>query len=94
MGAEIFDGLTWLRYGYYQGNAVYRHNAAVHTIGIHRKDDFVKLKTMQDNLSFLSNLGYAMRRFLNDRDFSVFGSNSRVLTEAFDLVRTEVGEVG
>jgi hypothetical protein len=93
VGAEIFDGLSWLRYGYYQGSAVYRHNFAVNTIGIHRTDDFIKMKTVQDNLSYLANLANDMRRFLNDNDFSVFGSNEHMLREAFDLVRTRIEEV-
>lgn len=89
-GAEIFDGLTWLRYGYASGAAIYRHNYAAREIGIDRRDGFVKLKTMQDNLNYLRNLTNQMRRFLNDGDFDKFGSNAVTIRDSVDLLRTRV----
>lgn len=90
-GAEIFDGLTWLRYGYHGGMAIYRHNFAARHIGIDRRDDFVKLKSLQDNLGSLRDLTNQMKRFLNDNDFSKFGANEQIIREAVDLLRTKVG---
>lgn len=94
-GAEIFDGLTWLRFGYENGGAIYRHNFAAKKsdIGIHRRDDYVKLATMQCNLSFLSELTNQMRRFLNDCDFAKFGDNETMFRNAFDLLKTKVRRV-
>jgi hypothetical protein len=89
-GAEIFDGLSWLRYAYYQGGAVYRHNYAANTIGIDRTDDHVRMRTIQDNLSYLTDLANDMRRFLIDEDYSKFGANEDVLRDSFDLLRTRV----
>ena len=90
-GAEIFDGLTWLRYGYYNGMAIYRHNFAARAIGIDRRDDFVKLKALQDNLGFLRDLTNQMRRFLNDGDFSKFSPNGQMIRDAVDLLQSKVG---
>lgn len=92
-GAEIFDGLSWLRYGYASDAAIYRHNYAAKHIGIDRRDDFVKLKTMQDNLNYLRNLTNQMRRFLNDGDFEKFGSNAAIVRDSVDLLRTRVRRV-
>jgi hypothetical protein len=89
-GAEIFDGLTWLRYAYDGGVALYRHNYAARRSLLHRTDDFIKLKTMQDNLGSLSDLGNQMRRFLNDGDLGKFGVNQQILEEAVDLLKTRV----
>jgi hypothetical protein len=88
-GAEIFDGLTWLKYGYLSGSAVYRHNFAALTIGIHRRDDFVKLKTLQDNLNYLSNLRIQMMRFLNDADFAQLGAIGDVVRQGYELLRSK-----
>ena len=94
-GAEIFDGLTWLRFGYEDGCAMYRNNFAAKRrgVGIHRRDDFVKLKTMQDNLGFLTELTNQMRRFLIDTDYAKFGQNESIFREAFDLLKTRVRRV-
>lgn len=88
-GAEIFDGLTWLRFGYDDGCAVYRNNFAARRIGIDRRDNFVKLKTMQDNLDSLTDLANQMRRFLNDGDYTKFGQNGKIFHEAYDLLKTK-----
>ena len=89
-GAEIFDGLTWLRYGYDEGAALYRHNVAARRIGIDRRDDFIKLKVMQDNLGHLTDLRNTIRRFLNDRDFAKFGPNQDLLRVSLELLRTKL----
>jgi hypothetical protein len=90
-GSELFDGLTWIRYAYSEGVACYQHNYGVREIGIDRNDDFVKAKTIQDNLSYLLELTRQMRKFLLDSegDFSKFEHNSMVLRESYDLLRTK-----
>jgi hypothetical protein len=89
-GAEIFDGLTWLRYGYLEGSACYHQNYGARKIGIHRTDDFVKAKTMQENLSYLSELTYQMRTFLLDLDFKMFKGNATLMCDCFDKLRTKI----
>ena len=92
-GAEIFDGLTWLRYGYDSGMAVYRQNFSAKSIGLSRRDDFVKLKTLQDNLGFLVDLTNQMRKFLVDGDFGKFGPNASTIRDAVELLRTKIRRV-
>lgn len=81
-GAEIFDGLTWLKYAFHEGNAIYRNSFAAKTIGLHRTDDFVKMKTMQDNLSYLSNMQVEMRTFLHTKDFDELHWNGDLVRRA------------
>lgn len=88
-GAELFDGLTWLRYGFADGFACYQHNYGAREIGIDRKDDFVKAKTIQDNLSYLVELSHQMRKYLLEGDFDKFEHNSIMLRKSFDLLRTK-----
>ena len=89
-GAELFDGLTWLRYGYSDGSACYRANYGVKHIGIDRSDDFVKAKAMRDNLGSLVELNHQMRKFLLNGDFAKFGINEKTVHEAYDLLCTKV----
>jgi hypothetical protein len=89
-GAEIFDGLSWLRYGFDNGAAVYRQDFGARRVGIHERDDFVKAKAMQSNLSYLSALRMQMRKFLLDGDFARFGPNRELVQEGYDMLRTRV----
>lgn len=88
-GAEIFDGLTWLRYGYKSGNAMYTSNFAAKHIGIYRSDDFIKARTMQNNLDVLVNIKNQMNKFLIDKDFSKFNENSQLFQESYELLITK-----
>ena len=73
-GAEIFDGLTWLKFSYHNGIAMYNHNYAVlnEEIGIHTKDTSVKIKSLTGNINYLDKLKYVMMDFAATGDFKVF----------------------
>lgn len=88
-GAEIFDGLTWLRYGYANGHACYWNNYGATAIGIQRDDDFIKAKTIQDNLSSLIELTNQMQKFLLEYDFNKFVHDPEFFKGSYDLLRTK-----
>ncbi len=92
-GAELFDGLTWCRFGYAEGFACYQHNYGARKIGIHRTDDFVKAKTFQDNLSYLVELPNQMRKYLLEADYDKFEHNAVLLRDSFELLRTRIGRI-
>lgn len=64
-GAEIFDGLTWLRYGYHNGMCVYRENFNVAKNRMNEKDSSNKFVSYYDNVSYLNNLQGEMKSFLH-----------------------------
>ena len=39
-GADIFDGLTWLRFAFHGGYTVYKHNYGALKFGVATKDAF------------------------------------------------------
>lgn len=92
-GAEIFDGLTWLRYGYMNGLAVYHHNYAASAVGIDRTDWFARVKATQDNIDTLIDLRNTMRKFSRTGDFGHFGKNEAVIRDAFELLCTRIGRL-
>jgi hypothetical protein len=83
-GAEIFDGLTWLRFAYVNNQCVYHQNYAILKVGIDPHDDFVRSKMLSDNYAALRDLQLSMQRFAVDRDFSHFGSHGEALQRAAD----------
>lgn len=94
-GAELFDGLSWLRYAYLDGLSVYGESlAAVRGDLTHRKNQR-RATMVASNVSYLRDLEIRLRRFLlvADGDFAVFGVNSVRLAEAYGALLTKVGQV-
>ena len=89
-GADIFDGLTWLRYAYSDGQSVYPHSRGAEQPGIHVQEALVRSKILSDNYYYLLNLEIAMRKFLLKRDFGVFGRNADLLREASRALETRL----
>lgn len=96
-GAEVFDGLTWLRYGFVDGVACYYHNFAIlkEDIGIDKDDEFIRVKMMQNNLGNLVRLRDQMTDFLRSggTDFEIFGHNARLLRTSYELFCEKTGRV-
>lgn len=96
-GAEIFDGLTWLRYGFVEGVACYYHNFAARKedIGIDKDDDFIRGKMVQDNLGYLTRLRNQMAEFLRSggTDFEIFEHNAGLLRTSYERFCEKTGRV-
>jgi len=73
-GAEIFDGLTWLKYSYFQGVAMYTNNlcAMDENIQITATDSQVKARSITTNIYYLDRLKNALVEFSNNNKFEVF----------------------
>jgi hypothetical protein len=91
-GAEIFDGLSWLRYGFDRNglSAYYRVDHGAREIGIDRSDDLVQAMTMQGNLNVITTIRNRMRRFFAEPTFNKFDGNADMFAEADQLLRTRV----
>lgn len=73
-GAEIFDGLTWLKFAYHNGAAIYIQNYSILSpkYGIETKDGSLKRNFWVDNLTFLSKLKHALINFNAERNYDYF----------------------
>ncbi|HCY76733.1 MAG TPA: hypothetical protein DHV28_12505 [Ignavibacteriales bacterium] len=83
-GAEIFDGLTWLRYSYYKSIAIYTRNFNIlnEELGINTRNEQVLASSITRNIYFLYRFKYKMIDFFKMKDFSVFKdiTNEEVIT--------------
>lgn len=75
-GADIFDGLTWLRYGLHKGLAVYNSNYYALNHSVDTLDESAWTRTLVTNLSALDNLQRDMRTFAESKDFGVFSEHA------------------
>ena len=87
-GAEIFDGLTWLRYGYKDGLCIYKHNLGVMEYGLNESDDFIRLQTLSGNLHAMRLLKQQLLDFEETRNFEKFGPHEKLLKNAYDSLKT------
>ncbi len=73
-GAEVFDGLTWLKYSYHAGSAIYHSNYGVldGDLGIHVKDFQVRSKSIVNNIYYLDRMKYLMKDFVVSNNFDLF----------------------
>lgn len=73
-GAEIFDGLTWLRFGFFNGQTIYKHNygAMKNVNGLLRKTEDLSHSMWKDNYYYLESLREQMRNFLRTDNYGSF----------------------
>jgi hypothetical protein len=95
VGAEIFDGVSWLRYAYYDGMAVYRDLYGVLELGIETSLDHARALTLNHNTTVLSRLTTSLREFVDQDgiEFSMFGSQAKTLEKAYRTLGTKVSEL-
>lgn len=92
-GAEIFDGLTWLRFGYHAGVTVYFQNYGI----THDRNHLLSKDTDQahrmwvNNYYYLEKLRDEMVNFARTGEFSHFKYIGDTLQEAYRQVEARVG---
>ena len=92
-GADIFDGLTWLRFAYREGRAMYMRDLAAldpHNFGSRLNDIDVRPRVLWSNLEEMWQLGHSMRTFLKTRDFKSFQHHSAFLEQT--VAEAEIGD--
>jgi hypothetical protein len=97
VGAEVFDGVSWLRYAYHRGAAVYRDSYGVlhPQLGVMQSRDHTQSLTLSHNVSFLDSLTTSLRRFVdaNCQDFSMFEDNRDAFERAYKTLASEIPEM-
>ena len=71
-GADIFDGLTWLRFAFREGQTLYKHNYGALELGVSTSSHVIDARCWNDNYYYMANLQDEMRRYLNGHDFKWF----------------------
>lgn len=90
-GAEIFDGLTWLRFGYHEGRTLYSQNyAAIHdSEGIRRKSTDQSYELWKNNYYYLEKLRTQMVNHVRTGQFPHFGSVASIVEDACNQLEAD-----
>jgi len=83
-GADIFDGLTWLRYAYSEGMTIYQPNYWATNYSSEDREYIAKIHSFSDNLSYLAKLQLDMKRFKNSGNFKSFGENGKLFKKIWE----------
>lgn len=92
-GADIFDGLTWLRFAFHEGHTLYKHNYGALRYGVGTKAHVIDGRCWNDNYYYMRDLELEMRRFLNGNDFSAFKHHGDLFRESLESVVEALGGI-
>lgn len=88
-GADIFDGLTWLRYAYHEGQTIYQQNYAIFRFGIQIKSRLVEASCSFANYYYMKEMQREMRNFLQTGSFDSFSYHKELIEGAYQAVVEE-----
>lgn len=89
-GAEIFDGLTWIRYTYSEGQCIYTHNVGAMKYGLHERDEKIKGRSLAENYYALRKLEHRMREFEATGNFEKLEPHGNLISDAVDSLNTRL----
>lgn len=91
-GADIFDGLTWLRFAFHEGLTIYKHNFGALQLGVSTKAHMVDARCWHQNYYYMNELQLEMRRFLAAQDFSSFRYHGDMFKTALQSALEALGD--
>jgi hypothetical protein len=97
-GAEILDGVSWMRYAYRKGVAMERQSSAIlKDIGVTASQQLMHAYAALDNLTFLNELTIALQQWVDfeGNDFDMFHPDvKQKLQQAYIAMKTRIKELG
>ena len=94
-GAEIFDGLTWIRYAYDdRGRCVYASNHGTIKFGLDVRENEIKSRFMAENVYMLQQLQRKLREFDIKEQFAKLEPHAKLLQDAADTLVTALQKGG
>jgi hypothetical protein len=89
-GADIFDGLTWLRYAFSEGDTIYRHSYGALRLPISVNSDVVEGRCWSNNYQYMQQMRLNMMKHSNDRNFEHFGKHHELIKSAYQEMCAEL----
>ncbi|MFJ8518990.1 hypothetical protein [Lysinibacillus xylanilyticus] len=93
-GADIFDGLSWLRFGFKYNQPIYINSYAISEGKWKYSNEEIKVMTFFGNLNCLKELTEKMQQYANEKDLSVFNLDEQFEKEIIEILNLLYEEVG
>lgn len=93
-GAEIFDGVSWLRYGYWKDTAIPRDAYGALELGLQTQWKQAWALRLGKNLSFLDAMTVRLQRFVDEggKSFAVLGTQSELIQAGYKTLCTRLSK--
>jgi len=92
-GADIFDGLSWLRFVFHNGDTLYIDSHGPRKEGIHETMNKIWITSIYNNYTYLTRMKLNLGRFQSSNDFTVFGENAEFFRAATDDLNEKLGGI-
>jgi len=90
-GADIFDSLTWIRFSYFKGMAIYQNNYAILKQPLDYKTERLISQSFVDNIRILKFLQMQMKKYISTGgNFEAFELNSNPIERAYQALKTRI----
>jgi hypothetical protein len=95
-GAQIFDGVSWMRYAFRNGIALERQSSGIlKEIGVTASQQAVHMYAALDNLTALNNLTNSLQQWVDfeGNDFSMFPEVHQHFEKAYIVMKSQIKEL-
>jgi len=92
-GADIFDGLTWIRFSFNNGETLYSNSFLPKQYGIQTNINVLHITNLNLNYNYILRLKMDMEKFQSTNSFVHFKQNSRFFEKAYDDLKVRIKEV-
>lgn len=89
-GADIFDGLSWLRFLFNNGNTLYIDSFGPKFYGIEEKIYKIWIRSVHQNYNYLRRLKSNLEIFHHKNDFDIFGPNAEFFKKAYEDLAVKI----
>lgn len=89
-GADIFDGLTWLRYAFSNGDTLYRQTYGLLNLPATTNSDIVEARSWSNNYQYMQEMRLNMVKFTADNNFAHFGRHEAAIRSAYQSMVAEL----
>jgi hypothetical protein len=88
-GADIFDGLAWLRFSFDAGNTNYIFSSGPKSFGITENIRNIWIRTIYQNYNYLQDLKLQMEKYAKTSDFDSFKNNVDFFKESYGYLESQ-----
>lgn len=92
-GADIFDGLTWIRFSFNNGETLYSNSFLPKQHGIQSNMNVLHITNLNLNYNYILRLKMDLEKYQSTDSFVHFGQNSDFFKKAFEDLNVKIKEV-
>ena len=92
-GADIFDGLAWLRFVFHEGKTLYSSSYGPKQLGIEKNMSIIHGTNLVLNYNYILDLKRDLETFQSTGKFDHFNYNSKFFNDSYEKLKLKIEEV-